>query len=334
VVEVDDVERRVIEIWQDVLGLEGITPFDDFFELGGTSLQAGAIVAEIESRLGAVIPLSAVLTAPTVQGLAEQVRATTAGRRRPILIPLNQGPRPSIFAIPGGGGGVFEFRSLAHHLERDSSFFAFEARAADAREHPYGSVEEMAADYLREMTALSPGPYLLIGHSFGGVVAYEMAAQLVAAEKSVAFVVLLDTLIPTATRQQRDHSRTLGGAWRGFRRVTRREWHRIRGWAHLAVGLPIRAHSFHRYLMIHARSMTRRYKAPSYDGRVDYFHAVDDPRKGVTVERWKTLVRDLHVHELPGTHFDLLVEPAVTDVADQLRALMTAEWRRRGDADA
>ena len=72
--------------------------------------------------------------------------------------------------------------------------FAVEARGIDGSSPPGTQVEEMARHYLTQVQAVqATGPYFLAGHSFGGLVAFEMARRLVDAEERVACLILLDT---------------------------------------------------------------------------------------------------------------------------------------------
>jgi thioesterase domain-containing protein len=65
------------------------------------------------------------------------------------------------------------------------------------------TVEDLAAQYVRAMRTAQPyGPYRLIGHSFGGLIAYEMAQQLLLEGESVALLGLLDTHVPAALNRR------------------------------------------------------------------------------------------------------------------------------------
>ena len=70
-----DTERRIVAIWGELLGVEGIGIHDDFFELGGHSLMATRVLSRIGESLGVRLALRDIFDAPTVQGLAARVSA-------------------------------------------------------------------------------------------------------------------------------------------------------------------------------------------------------------------------------------------------------------------
>ncbi|GAB4583083.1 hypothetical protein Ntsu_09150 [Nocardia sp. IFM 10818] len=91
-----EAERTVAEVFAAVLGAERVGADDDFFELGGNSLNATQVVARLGAALGARVPVRAVFEAPTVAELAAALGAHTEAQAlplrpmdRPELIPLS-----------------------------------------------------------------------------------------------------------------------------------------------------------------------------------------------------------------------------------------------------
>ncbi len=117
----------------------------------------------------------------------------------PELVTIQtEGAMPPSFWAPGSYGFSQSFRTLPAILGRDFPVYAFHARGNDGRRMPFARLEEMAAHYVECMRHVRPaGPYLLGGYSFGGLVALEMAHQLVRANEEVAGLVLFDTYPPT-----------------------------------------------------------------------------------------------------------------------------------------
>jgi acyl-coenzyme A synthetase/AMP-(fatty) acid ligase len=70
----DDVERRLVEIWSEVLGNERVGVSDDFFALGGHSLLAGRIVTRVGSALAVEITFAELFEHPTIDALARLIR--------------------------------------------------------------------------------------------------------------------------------------------------------------------------------------------------------------------------------------------------------------------
>jgi len=191
------IESKLASIWAEVLQVPSVGIHDDFFELGGDSLRAVELLVRIlDSRIldSHDVPemtLSTLLESPTVASFA-----AILGQRRDVrcLVPLREtGSRPPFFCVPGGGGNVLSFRTLAMNLPEDQPFWALQAPGLDGSA-TVDDASEVAALYLDEVRTVRPrGPYFLGGGSYGGVIAFEMAQQLVAQGEQVAFLALLDT---------------------------------------------------------------------------------------------------------------------------------------------
>ncbi|MGI6247460.1 MAG: amino acid adenylation domain-containing protein [Pseudochelatococcus sp.] len=87
-----DAEKAVAAIWAEVLGLEEVGVLDSFFDLGGHSLKALAILARVEARLGRTVRLRAFFEEPTVAGLASRLGAGEAHAVIPTAAPAAHYP--------------------------------------------------------------------------------------------------------------------------------------------------------------------------------------------------------------------------------------------------
>src|SRR5437899_8481416 len=154
---------------------------DNFFDLGGHSLLALQIFGAIEQTLGKRLPISLLLQAPTIELLAEALGQEGCTIRWDSLVAIQpRGTRPPIFVVPGVGGNVLVFARLAKQLGQEQPVYGLQARGLDGEARPFTCVEEMAAHYAPEIRGVCPqGPYLIGGTCTGGVIAYEMAQQLV-----------------------------------------------------------------------------------------------------------------------------------------------------------
>jgi thioesterase domain-containing protein len=114
------------------------------------------------------------------------------------IVQLKSGrPGPCVFLVPGTGGRVEGFATLATLLQTAMPVFAIEARGVDGTSGPDSNIDELVKHYLhRVRTVQETGPYFLIGHSFGGMVVFEMAQQFIETKEKVACLILLDTPIP------------------------------------------------------------------------------------------------------------------------------------------
>jgi amino acid adenylation domain-containing protein len=204
-------EQRLAALWEQVLDLApGIVgAHDSFFDLGGHSLLAVRLMAGIGKEFGQSLPLEAMFQYPDVAAMAAALEQQSPQAFRVLTAIQPQGTETALFAVPGAGGNVLSFAPLSRaidHLLRDARrgpqpFYGLQNHGLDEAGAP-ADVAAIAAVNLAAMRTVQPhGPYRLLGHSFGGVVAYEMARQLLAEGETVATLLLLDALAPELMAQ-------------------------------------------------------------------------------------------------------------------------------------
>jgi len=196
----DDLEASLAAVWEDVLGVRPVGVTDDFFELGGHSLLAIRLLARVEEVFGRRLALAALFLGPTVADQANllRVEAPTAGEWSPLVPIRAAGAGRPFFCVHPAGGVVYCYGELAQALGDDRPFLALQAAGLDGDRAPLVTVGEMAAGYLAAVRRAQPeGPYHLGGWSLGGVLAFEMARQLVSAGEVVATLAVLDATAPT-----------------------------------------------------------------------------------------------------------------------------------------
>jgi thioesterase domain-containing protein len=194
---------NVTKIWERVLSRSHIAPQDNFFELGGHSLLAVRLVGEINKCLNASLTLQVFFLNPTVEGISRVVAEGNYAQPVPHLIPLRENP---------SGGAVFLLDAsmamcrLAQLLDPGPSLFATEVplssklyRAAMSdKSSVLPSMEELAAPHVELIRGASfSGPCALAGHSFSGLLAFEVAHQLKQQGIEVDLILLVDTWVRT-----------------------------------------------------------------------------------------------------------------------------------------
>jgi thioesterase domain-containing protein/aryl carrier-like protein len=186
-------EEILCEEFARVLGLERIGIDDDFFRFGGHSLLAVKLVTRLQAR-GVSVSVRDVITAPTVAGLMSQMSLSSVqGALSPLLPIRTKGTRPPLFCIHPAAGLSWCYMALARYVPEDFRIYGLQARGLDGTGEPPRSIREMAADYIGLIrTVQDTGPYYLLGWSFGGVPAHEIAVQLQAAGEEVAGLIILD----------------------------------------------------------------------------------------------------------------------------------------------
>lgn len=187
---------KLLRIWQEQLGVEGITSDQNFFDLGGDSSIAVRMFTEIENVFGVKLPLATLYDAPTVTDLTRVISGEVASTGwSPLVAIQTHGSRPPLFCMHGAGGTVLMYRELSQRLGEDQPFYGLQAHGLDGSCAPLTTIEEMAAVYAKEIRRLqSQGPYFISGYCMGGTVAYEVAQQLQQQGETVAMLALFDTM--------------------------------------------------------------------------------------------------------------------------------------------
>jgi thioesterase domain-containing protein/acyl carrier protein len=183
----DKLVADILKIWRDALGPH-VGPDDNFFEVGGHSLLGVSLIMSIEREMGVDLPLSTLFEAPTPATLAERVRSPHSRSRFNYIIPVKPtGSQPPIFCIEGVA------RQLAEYVDTDQPVYLMWRSSEESANAEFDSVEKIASSFLSEIRLLQPhGPYYLLGFSFGGMVTYEIAMQLITEGESIGLLVLVD----------------------------------------------------------------------------------------------------------------------------------------------
>lgn len=193
----NDTTRQLTRIWEDLLGVRPIEADQNYFDLGGDSLLAVQMFAQVDKVFGVKLPVATLFEAPTVGELAKVLVEETASRSRwsSIVAIQPKGTRPPFFCVHGAGGNVLIYRELSKRLGEDQPFYGLQSQGLDGESEPLEKIEEMAAIYAAEIRRVQPkGPYHLGGYCLGGTIAYEVAQQLRAQGEEVALLALFDTL--------------------------------------------------------------------------------------------------------------------------------------------
>jgi amino acid adenylation domain-containing protein len=338
----DKVEKRLVALWEEVLGIKPVGIKDDFFDLGGKSLQAARLFTKIMGSLGKDLPLTTLIHAPTIELLANEIRPLSNRANYPTLVPMKAtGTRPPFFCIHGGAGSTLFMHRLAAKMDADQPFYGIEPEGMDGREFKHTTLEEIAGYYLSEIRKMQPkGPYCFGGYCFGGIVAYEMAQQLLQQGEPAALVVQFTAelrfhrKVPAPPKPQRQPNPAgkrlatlLKNPARALYRVSAvkvaKQWGKIAPkfyplWFTLGLRIPARMRTLYVWrTLIRAE---KNYAPKPYPGLVVMFHGSDyedDPNLG-----WDGLAEGIE-HRIIGSSSqdarrDLMNEPWVGQTAREL----------------
>jgi len=193
-------ERALVVLWEELLGASGIGIDDDFFALGGTSLLAARMIAELAHRRGVALPLTTIVESPTIRLFGQRADQGEAAQANGLVTLRKAGER-RLFLVHDGDGETLLYRNLARRLPAAISVYGIQPERRARIPLAHLSIEEMATAYLKIVRAEQPeGPYLLGGMCAGGLIAFEMARQLQAEGAVVERVLMMDSATPHAER--------------------------------------------------------------------------------------------------------------------------------------
>ncbi|MBP2478951.1 amino acid adenylation domain-containing protein/non-ribosomal peptide synthase protein (TIGR01720 family) [Crossiella equi] len=209
-------EHLLCGLFADVLDLPEVGVDEDFFALGGHSMLATRLVSRLRGKLGAAartVTVRTLFESPTAAGLATRLRSAAEAEPFATLLPLRvTGTGTPLFCVHPLGGLGWSYVQLRRHLPERYPVYAFQSPGLDGTGKLAGSVTEMAAQYVARLREVQPsGPYRLVGWSFGGLVAHEMAVQLREAGAEVELLAVLDTYPRERRGQLRTEAELLDG---------------------------------------------------------------------------------------------------------------------------
>lgn len=203
-------ETDIAAAWAGALRVEEVGRDENFYALGGDSLNVQQVIAAVGQRFGVALAPSDFAGAPTVAQLAALVATRRTGlpasgeaRLAPttvLLRPPTGDTREILFCFAGAGASALTFAPLADRVDRDTAVVAFQAQGLENRAFPDWTVGRAARRHLDDLLTLAPsGPYTLVGHSLGAFIAVDVAARLQALGHHVELVTMLDPFLPPRT---------------------------------------------------------------------------------------------------------------------------------------
>jgi amino acid adenylation domain-containing protein len=356
------IEVQLIQIWEELLGVDVTDPTRNFFELGGHSLLATRLLARIKRRWGCDLPVSTLFAGATVRQMAKAIldhQQLTPTPPSTIVRMQPQGSLPPLFCIHPGDRRVLIYVSMVRHFGTDQPLLGLQ----DLGEDLSRPIPQIAAEYIEAMRSVRPhGPYDLLGWSFGGFVAYEIASQLERQGETVSFLGLMDTIHPDVSRGWiKDDLEMLIGIGRDVATRARRtfsidrreleglDWHeqfdRVLAALH-AQGVPAsfdiaayqdyfdtlkqRLVSIYRYVPGPFSGPITLFRASVSDVDRDPFFAHKSDEDRWTLG-WCRVSSMVDVHPVPGAHSTMGAEPHVRVLVPLMRQRL-AEARARVEA--
>lgn len=269
------------------------------------------------------------------------------------LVPLQVNPtQPPIFFLHPAGGALFWYLALLKHLGDAYNAYGLQGHGLYGDQQPLTTIPAMAEAYVPLIKAQQPvGPYTLIGYSIGGVIAFEVAQQLLAAGDQIAHLFLLDAYLYTerlpypgkeiADEEERLIVRMLGALPAGQRRALQTHLRSLPNHGaridYLFTAGKATGHIPATYTLTDLRRMyegmdahveaLHRYHPKPYPGRVTFLRCIDRSESDIAAYiSWSAVARQgVQRFDVPGRHSVLMEEPYVQQVANLMQPLLTQE---------
>lgn len=322
----DELEAKLVSIFETVLDVRPVGITDDFFELGGHSVMAARLITEIRNLTGTQLSLSKLFQGANVRGLRNVLDEETAPDAESTVtqIQAGTGSTAPFFAVVSPGESGVGYAILARHMGSDRPFYQLQADGPIAIDRPYTweELRDLADQYVAAMRATQPrGPYYFGGMCDGAHLAIRMAHKLEQLGESVGMLAIFDTwVLENSQRRLLWKISYYAQRLHQFRQLSLEEQSQIVSRTSARLLKKLRGQR-ERSAWSQAYWPTEDYVPPSFNGRITLFK---DPKQPYYYKRdplmgWGDRARsgvDLHV--LPIGHSAILREPTVQVLAKRL----------------
>ena len=336
----DQLETMLVTIWQKVLGIPNVGVTDNFFALGGHSLMAARLLSEVEKAAGRQIPLSVLFRGATVESLAKLIRDRPDSAPDPVVMEIQSGGDGlPFFAVASPGVETLGFGLLAWHMGPDQSVYKLQGHAPIVVGRPFTEedLRSLSQEYIAAMRAVQPeGPYCLGGMCEGVQIAERMVCDLEAQGQEVGLLAIFDTWVLQHSQRLwlwrveyfRQRLRQLkemnfSQQWEACKRAAGTQWRKLTGKSR-GRSEWYRAYWPEDFTPCRFRAPVILFKRPK-----QAFYYVDDPEMG-----WGQRSKGgVEIHEIELDHNELLREPYVRPVGEQLAACMKHLGKRPRESE-
>ncbi|MCK4258963.1 MAG: amino acid adenylation domain-containing protein [Halanaerobiales bacterium] len=201
-----EIEEKLIQIWHEVLGIEGIGINHNFFDIGGNSINIIKVISLISKRMGVQVSMSELFLWPTVAEMAQTMFIENPLKGLECVISLNKPTegKKNVFILHTWEGIVYQYKELAKILEGEYNIYGIQAKGVVKPAKLPETLDEMLTDYICEIKTIQPeGPYIIAGYCYGNWIAYKMVQMLEDQDVPIDRMIQIDenAYMPDKTRK-------------------------------------------------------------------------------------------------------------------------------------
>ena len=299
--KLDGIELRLAAMWCDLLLLDtAVLPDDNLFALGADSLHLVELCTMVAAAFDIEVLPGELIGRPTLDDMAALIRESAGRTERATLVPLRAGgsDRVPLYVVPGAGGTLAAVHRFVFGLEAGRRVLGFEGLGLFSGEEELTSTRQLAERYVDELLAdAGDGAYVLVGMSFGSVVAQEMTRLLELRGNPPDLLVMFDCPPPGVKFRPKLRSRLVAKVLRTYRKAkppTQRVLARI-----------------HRQALISDEVRANHRAGPISTSTLLFTSRANRRRAGDPLLGWAPLINaPIATVRFPGVHLELIRERA------------------------
>lgn len=328
----DYLEEKLVELWGKVLKRDKISIKEDFFEIGGNSINILQVINMISEEMDIELKMADLFVNKTIEELSEYIKEEKSGDKLSCVQKLNKNKNGRIiFIIHGLNGSIYGYKDLAKLLENDFQVYGIQAKGLDGSCRMAKSIDEMVLDYVEEIKQVqAEGPYIIVGYCMGNMLGYEVIRELEAQNKKVGRYINIDEFaflsrsmlwISKAQRildgfhKPRNFEKAFEDAAIAVEKAVFEEQEELAG----------DKEKITKYMKNVINTTYRpkgMIKAKTY---IIKARETEHPR--LNEKYWRKMVRnDVKLVEIPGTHESMVLPPHVKQLAEEIRNALGDSW--------
>ncbi|MEW1735594.1 alpha/beta fold hydrolase [Nocardia beijingensis] len=333
------IEFRIMHIIGALLKLDvaDMSHETDFFEAGGNSLLAGALIAQLEASYGVHLTLKQILSRSTVGEIANACRVELDTAPEEIIYDFGTGDGSDrIFFVHGRSGEVYFLQpAIKQSRERNEplQIAAIRSRGLDGRHEPFISMADMAAFYVDKICEFQPaGPYVIAGFCLGGMIAWEVTRQLISAGHQVSSLLIFDTVPCTDPLDMEEREQLISGRHAGIENLAKAmlpesttsfsssPWEEIVAELHAEKLLPadVTAQDYERRMQVIGRNLAAfwEYRPENIGTNVlaVFGPSIDDESREYALAQYSKLASSVEAEIVHSEHDDFFADKTVFDI--------------------